>query len=298
MGNQSRLFAELWRERKSGRVYKDLLSADVNSKGVLDVDVVKGCASGMAANPGVGCYAACYAARIAKARGFDFSVAVTRTVQYDEQRKEIEAAVRAAPYGFFRIGTMGDPSHAWEDTVRTAEWLSAFARAVVITKHWAVASDEQLRRLIACHAVLNTSVSALDTAAELAHRVGQFNRFKSLGGDSVARIVSCHFNRNCAEGAARAAIQDALFLLRPVLDNPLRLTDAHRLVRDGIVNVVRIRDLTAVRTISLANPNTHIGHCSACPDLCGLSLDGVSKASPRPRDEAQLGLWNNHEATA
>ena len=65
-------------ERTPMRRYSNVLTADVNDKGVLDVDVVKGCTAGMNARPGSGCYGACYAAKIAKYRGIDFSVSVTR----------------------------------------------------------------------------------------------------------------------------------------------------------------------------------------------------------------------------
>ena len=49
--------------------YKPVLTASENLKGVLDVDTVKGCSSGMAAYPGTGCYGACYAATTAKQYG-------------------------------------------------------------------------------------------------------------------------------------------------------------------------------------------------------------------------------------
>jgi len=78
--------------------YRNLLTVDINNKGVLDVDVVKGCTSGIAAHGDKGCYQACYAATIAKFRGLDFSRAVVRTVQSHSQAKEIEKAVKNSPY--------------------------------------------------------------------------------------------------------------------------------------------------------------------------------------------------------
>ena len=94
------------------RLYGDMLTIDVNQKGVLDVDVVKGCTAGIAAHGEKGCYQACYAASIAKFRGIDFSRAVVRKVRNRAQAVMIERTVKAAPLGFFRIGTMGDPCHA------------------------------------------------------------------------------------------------------------------------------------------------------------------------------------------
>jgi hypothetical protein len=287
--DRTELFPDLVWPDKPLRRYGDLLTADVNNKGVLDVDTVKGCTAGMNARPGTGCYYACYAASIAKFRGIDFSVAVTRTVQSGAQRQAIEQAVASAPHGFFRIGTMGDPCHAWEETVRTVEWLSEFARPVIITKHWMRASDEQFQRLIACRTVLNTSVSALDTPAELAHRTREFYRFKVLGGDSVARVISCAFNRAHPEGARMGAIQDELFRLKPTLDNPLRVPRTYPLAVQGIISLTVTKDLEAERTISLENPATYLGHCRGCPDVCGIALVESRNVMPQAR---QMALWH------
>lgn len=270
------------------RSYRNVLTVDINEKGVLDVDTVKGCTAGMSARPKAGCYGGCYAAKIAKFRGLDFSKAVIRTVQSKSQARAIERQVAAAPRGFFRIGVMGDPCHAWEETVRTVEWLCEFARPVLITKHWRVASEGQLRRLMACGTALNTSISALDTTAELKHRRREFFRFKMLGGNSVARIVSCDFDASTPEGARMKDIQDDLFTLRPTLDNPLRVPRTHPLVASGVIRLALMKDLESKRTISLSNPETYIGHCAGCPDVCGLPRSKSEYQSPTQR---QPTLW-------
>lgn len=177
-----------------------------------------------------------------------------------------------APYGFFRIGVMGEPSLAWEDVVRTVEWLSVFARPVVVTKHWIRATNDQLRRLARVGTVLNTSVSALDTTAQLAHRITEFRRFVALGGDSVLRVVSCAFNREHPEGSRMALVQDELFRFRPIIDNPLRISRGHSLVVSRMVRLNVVKDLATYRTVSLFNPSTYLGHCSHCPEACGLAL--------------------------
>jgi len=269
--------------------YRNVLTVDVNQKGVLDVDTVKGCTAGMAARPGTGCYGGCYAAKIAKFRGLDFATAVTRRVFSRAQARAIEREVAAAPQGFFRIGVMGDPCHAWEETVSVVEWLTEFARPVVITKHWRVATDDQLKRLAECNTALNTSLSALDTPAELKHRRAQFFRFKLFGGNSVARIVSCDFNRENQEGAERGKVQDDLFTLRPTLDNPLRVPRTHPLVESGVIRVSVVKDLDSERTISLENPTTYVGHCAGCPDVCGIT--DRSKTAYQPPNPRQLNLW-------
>lgn len=272
------------------RIFSDELSATINDKGMLDVDVVKGCTIGMRTRPGTGCYGTCYAAALYKFRGFDFATSVVRTARTPESRRAIEDAVAQAPRGFFRIGTIGDPSHAWEETVNTVEWLSPFARPVIVTKHWMRATEEQYRRLVACHAVLNTSVSALDTDAELSYRLKEVRRFEMCGGDSVARVISCKFNREHPEGARMGEIQDRLFMLRPVLDNPLRVATTHPLVTSGVIHTVRVQDLNAVRTVSLENQETYLGHCSECPDVCGIALVETRHATVMPHRAMQLAF--------
>jgi hypothetical protein len=256
------------------RQFSNVLTATLNSKGVFDVDTVKGCTAGMAARPAAGCYDGCYAANIAKFRGIDFTVAVTRKVHSKTQARAIERAVANSPHGFFRVGTMGDPCHDWEETVDTIEWLADFARPVVITKHWMRLSDAQVKRLVACRTVLNTSISALDTAAELAYRKREFYRFKLSGGDSIARIVSCDFIRANPDGARMASVQDELFRLHPTIDNPLRVPKNHSLVVGGIIKLTAVKDLESVRAVSLSNNSTYLGHCSHCPDVCGVTLVG------------------------
>lgn len=271
------------------RPYGDLLTVDINQKGVLDVDVVKGCTAGIAAHGPKGCYQACYAANIANFRGIDFSRAVVRKVRETGQAQAIERAVKASPLGFFRIGTMGDPCHAWDETVSTVEWLAPFAVPIIITKHWKSASDDQLRRLVVCGAVINTSVSALDSAKHLARRVNEINRYRDMGGKSVARVVSCDFNLDDPIGAKMAETQERLFSMKPIIDNPLRVPSTHHLVQAGVIRVRKVKDLTATRTVSIhPDSQTYLGHCSGCTDLCGAGL--FEQADSRP-DSPQRQLF-------
>jgi hypothetical protein len=271
------------------RPYGDLLTVDVNQKGVLDVDVVKGCTYGIAAHGEKGCYQACYAATIAKFRGIEFSRAVVRTVRSKAQAKQIEKAVKASPLGFFRIGTMGDPCHSWDETVSTIEWLAPYAVPVIITKHWRRAGDDHLRRLIDCGAIINTSVSALDKAAHLARRVSEIHRYRDMGGTSVARVVSCDFNEADPVGKKMAEVQRRLLLITPMIDNPLRIPATHDLVRSGVVRLRKVKDLTAVRTISISpDSSTYLGHCSGCNDLCGAGLLGRPDVRPASRQRTMF----------
>jgi len=263
------------------REYADDLTIDINSKGVLDVDVVKGCTMGIKTHGEKGCYQGCYAAAIAKFRGIDFSKSVTRKVKNRSQAKHIEKRVKASPLGFFRIGTMGDPCHNWDATVETVQWLAPFAVPIIITKHWHKAEDHHLQALVKAGAIINTSVSALDAPKQLKHREKQIARYSEFGGQSIARIVSCDFNQENEEGSIKHKIQENLFLNPLVIDNPLRVKSSHELVTSGVIKTRKVVDLIAVRDISMpASSTTYVGHCDGCTELCGIGVRGVKTERP------------------
>ncbi len=267
--------------RTNLRAYSDRLTAEVNRKGVLDVDTVKGCPAVTTAHPH-GCYDACYAVRTAQFRGLDFSP-VSRRVFSAAHARAIEKTVKQAPHGFFRVGVMGDPSCDWPHTVRIVKWLTVFAVPVIVTKHWRPLPDGELVQLVESGAILNTSISALDSPAQLAHRRKEIRRYAALGGVSVARIVSCDFNLESHDGARLARIQTELFSdFTEVIDNPLRLRKSHPLVENGTVRVVSMPDLSSKPiSISLHRKDTYIGHCAGCVDVCGLRF--VRDDHPRPK---------------
>ena len=252
--------------------YGTKLTVNENQKGVLDVDTVKGCTLGMKARPGTGCYGACYANKIAQAYGQNFPVSVSRKPA-DDERHLIEKTIRKHPASWFRIGTMGDPCHDWQNTIEVCEWLHRIKQPIIITKHWRAVPDDLLEQFEGCRVVFNTSVSALDTPEELKHRLSEWRRLSSHGIKSILRVVSCKFGdtetgRNCD------AVQKELFELagKDVIDNPLRLTLTDQRVLDGDIIVQRRKDLSGLATISMFNPETYIGSCDMCPDQCGADV--------------------------
>lgn len=249
--------------------YKPVLTASENLKGVLDVDTVKGCYSGMAAYPGTGCYGACYAATTAHQYGRDFTVAVSRKPAPWSWRT-VWQQVRDFDANWYRIGTAGDPCHDWDNTVEVCELLKTTGKhPVIITKHWQKLTDEHLARLRDVGAVINTSVSALDTPAELRHRLKQIERVRSAGIKSVARVVSCNFGTT-EWGNYRRKLQDELLTLSPMIDNPLRIPKTDQRVIDGHLIVDRVAGAVGGgKTISLHKPDVYLGHCSGCIDQCG-----------------------------
>jgi hypothetical protein len=92
-------------------------------------------------------------------------------------------------------------------------------------------------------------------------------------------------------GAEMDRIQDRLLAMRPVIDNPLRIPSTNNLVRAGVIRVRKVRDLSAVRTVSIAEQSpTYLGHCSGCSELCGAGL--LDKADVRP-DSPQGELFGD-----
>ena len=252
------------------RYYLPKLTLVVNRKGVLDLDTVKGCALGMQAHPGGGCYGCCYAAKTAKLYGMNFSISVSRKADGNELAK-IKTKIERSPLPFVRTGNMGDPCHDWEWTAEVAEEIGDIKPFIVITKHWIECPDDILERLGGAGAILNTSISPLDSEAERDHRLAQYNRYKSMG-KSILRIVSCDFVESHPIGASLMKVQDNLFQNDKIIDNPLRITKRYPLLLDGIIRAELIPDLNSKSLISRFNPKTYIGKCDDCPDLCGVVL--------------------------
>lgn len=258
------------------RKYGHVLTVTENGKGCLDVDTVKGCARGMAAYPDGGCYGECYAAKTAARYGIDFTTSVSRRIQGREHRGTLIRMMNGIPASWYRVGTAGDPSHDWSGTLSSLRALRhAKKTPVIVTKHWAVMSDADMASLRDLGAVVNTSISALDTDAELKHRIGQRDRLRDGGVTSVCRVVTCDFRS--PEMRDR---QDSLLSLAPVIDNPLRATKDHPLVRSGEIRLTRRGgSVGGGKLVSLHHPFVYIGQCATCPDQCGVPKGGESMAA-------------------
>lgn len=259
------------------RLYKPILTAVENQKGVLDVDTVKGCTLGMAARPEGGCYGECYANKIAIQYGIDFTVSVSRKLT-TWNKTDIFCAVRDHPNYWYRIGTAGEPCHDWENTLEVCEWLQPTGKTpVIITKHWIPLSDSQIARFKTIGAVFNTSVSGIDTDAQLKYRVAQINRLKDAGVRSVARVVSCNYGTS--EWAANAQKkQDYLMTLAPIIDNPLRAYKSNPHVVNGDIILSRREDAVGGgKLVSLHSDDIYLGTCHKCPDQCGVPSSNREK---------------------
>lgn len=254
----------------NGRLYRPFLTASENEKGVLDVDTVKGCTIGMRVRPDGGCYGECYAAKTAARYGIDFGTSVSRKLT-PFNRVEIFCTVRDYYASWYRIGTAGDPCHDWENTLEVCEYLKDTGKVpVIITKHWIALTDEQITRLKAVKAVVNSSTSGLDTDAETKHRVKQIERLKAAEVESVNRVVSCEYG-DTEWAIERKAKQDYLLSILPVIDNPLRAPTNNKHATKGDIRLTRIDDaIGGGKFVSLHRGDIYLGKCDKCPDQCGV----------------------------
>lgn len=263
------------------RQYLPVLTAVENTKGVLDVDTVKGCTMGMRANPGTGCYGACYAAQIADRYGIDFASSVTRLADRATM-DAVFSAVRAHPTHWYRIGTAGDPCHDWNHTVAVCEVLERTGKIpVIITKHWIPLSDQHLSTLQRLGAVVNTSTSGLDSDAETTHRLRQIERVRSAGVRSINRIVTCEYSLTTEWSRRCNEKQQRLLQITPMLDNPLRPGLSHPRVLSGELLVTTRADAVGGgKHVSLHDNQVYLGKCPACPDQCGVGRSSMAKTVP------------------
>jgi hypothetical protein len=252
------------------RQYHDSITASVNAKGCMDVDTVKGCTEGMRQEGG--CYGECYAAKIATRYGIAFEHSVSRGfVDRWQHRDILVRQLRMHPLTWYRIGVMGDPSHAWDHTLTVIRHLRpAEKTAVIVTKHWRTLSDDHISQLLELDVVVHTSTSGLDTEAQTRHRVGQYERLKHYGVRSANRVVTCAF-ADTEWGREGQRRQDYLLTLGPVIDTPLRLQSTNpRVVSGDLLTTRRTDALGGGTLLSLHDPDVFLGNCADCPDQCGV----------------------------
>lgn len=270
------------------RKFLNVITASVNGKGVLDVDTVKGCTLGMRAYPKGGCYGECYAYKNANTYGFDFNISVSRQFMGREHKGTIIKAMNAQPVGWYRIGTAGDPCHDWTHTVAICWALWHTHKVpVIITKHWETLEDWQIEKLLHLRAVVNTSVSGMDTDRELAHRVGQLARLRRAGIRSVCRVVTCRYGESAWARECREK-QAFLLSLAPVIDNPLRARkNSPRVLAGDIMVSTRGESIGGGKTVSVNDPAAYLGTCRACPDQCGVNYSII------PNFNEERSLYEN-----
>lgn len=262
------------------REYSTKISLTKNTRGVYSLDPTMGCASGTA-NSKLGCYNDCYAVKMSRAYGYDFNKTVLRDFKSESHRIKTIREIEKIPLPFVRMGTMGDPSEFWEHTLKicrainTTHQFSLFntvsKQIVIITKHWTNLTEAQLHELAGFNLCINTSVSALDDLRQLNNALEQYEKLK-LYCKSILRIVSADFNLENEHGARLAKIQTELFKRSSTLDTVLRVGKNNPFVTDGVIKIKRMNFMGNKQYLSKFNKKTYVGKCSACLEMCGVTL--------------------------
>ena len=251
------------------RIYSDKIALVKNSRGVWDLDTIKGCYYGTVENPN-GCYDSCYAVRLAKRSGVNFSIPVKRHFTNRSHLKEIVNQLKNIDMPFVRIGTDGDPSHYWNHTFDIIKKIRpACNNIVIITKHWNPIPNNFAKNLNGIY--VNTSISALDSPAQIKYRLAEYEHLKSFCY-SILRVNTCKFNINNPIGKAFNDMQLKLLDNENVLDTILRFSKNHNLVKSSVVIIDKTKYLKSEVYASVNDNDTYFGACDKCPELCGVGM--------------------------
>jgi len=230
-----------------------------NFRGVWDLDPFKGCTNAKT-NNNKGCYGICYAAKIAKSRGYDFSDVVKRYFINNKHFYKIKTKLEKIP--FVRLGVMCDPSFDWEHTLNIIDKIRPYQKNIVIvTKHWNILTPKQINRVKGL--IINTSICALDSEEQRNMRLCEYNRLKKYC-KSVLRVNTADFN-----DLELNEIQNRLLNNINIIDNILRFPKNHELVKKGVINIKKYKFLNTFVYASKHNEKTFFSYCDSCLDFCG-----------------------------
>jgi len=263
------------------REYKNIISLSKNGRGIWDLDTIKGCKSGLDENPN-GCYNDCYAYKTAKRYGIDFGKSINRFFINNLHRNLIVNQIERIDMPFIRIGCSGDPSEDWEHTINIIKQIkensqlslfdiSSKKQIVIITRHWNILTDDQLKEISKFNICINTSVSALDNANLINKSIEQYNRLKPYC-KSVLRIVSCDFNENNKQGKEMAETQRKLFKNDLTIDTVFRPSKNNIFVKNEIIKIKKMGFMKSKTLVSKYNKKTFLGKCENCLEMCGLNI--------------------------
>lgn len=201
----------------------------------LTTDVVVGCLPASHV-----CYGSCFAARESYRLGVDFGVRVENTL--DEPLFRADLVQLPTRQRYLRNGWHSDPSWRWDLAARIATVIHDERKhTVFVTKLFRAIPPDVLPRLIAARAELRISVSALDTDAQLRHRLETAVAYRDAGGLAIPVVVTTRFRE-----ASLNAKQDAIvrFLRErdvPGAENSLRF--------DPTAPIARLFETEAARPV-------------------------------------------------
>jgi hypothetical protein len=263
------------------RTYKTTISLSKNGRGIWDLDTIKGCNSGLLENP-KGCYNDCYAFKTAKRYGIDFSKSIERYFENEQHRLQIVRQIEKIDMPFIRIGCAGDPSENWEHTINIIKQLkensqlslfdiSSKKQIVIITRHWNLLTDLQLKELLKYNVCINTSVSALDNDKLIKTALNEYNRLKPYC-KSILRVVTANFNLGNKVGLQMSKIQNELLNNKNVIDTVFRPSSKNEFVLNNIIQVKKMAFMKSKTLVSKFNKKAFLGKCENCLEMCGLNV--------------------------
>lgn len=262
--------------------FSKVISLTKNSRGIYGFDTSIGCKSGME-NENGGCYNDCYAAKSAKIYGYDFTKTILRNFKNESHRREILNNINRVKLDFIRIGCSGDPSENWNHAIGIIKQIDTCNKQIVIiTRHWTLLNDEQLKYFATINVCVNTSVSALDKPELIERSLTQYYNLKTYC-KSILRIISCDFNLDNPIGHKMFKIQSELFKNKDVIDTVFRPSRTNRFVLDGIVNISKGSFMGKSAIVSKYNKKTYTGKCSNCLEMCGVNIKIENQLHPDKR---------------
>jgi len=259
-------------------------------------DVVRGCVG--ARREAGGCYGSCYAMKMARMAGVDFSTPVPMILD----SAALKRSLKRCKQRWIRVGVSGDPSLDWEKTVQVCELIHEAGKIpVVITKGWKMISEGQLVSFRRQGTILHVSISGLDGWKLVNDRLDLIARYREAGGTPVIRLISAPFTGNKEEGIGYegkpAWLQDQIITWArlykvPILETPLRTFSTSRYVQDGTIDSERLEkhvspisgkfdgQLSAGRTISGLRTGYCDTTCDKCPNQCMTTTTTDPRALP------------------
>lgn len=183
----------------------------------LTTDVCVGC---LPANQV--CYGSCFAARESFRLGVDFAIRVENLL--DETRFAADLASLPARQRYLRNGWHSDPSWRWGLAARVAELIreAEGRHTSFVTKAFTKLAPEVMARLVAVNAELRVSVSAMDTDAQLAHRLRTAVAYQQAGGLAIPVLVSTTYRNPALNEKQDEIVQFLLAHDIPGAENSLR----------------------------------------------------------------------------
>ena len=247
--------------------YTEYITLSKNNRGCWDLDPFKGCTLGKS-NGSKGCYGVCYAAKIAKFRGYDFNKVITRNFKDEAHLKSIGNKI--SKLEFLRMGVSCDPSYDWDHTISIIEKIKPFIEAkriVIVTKHINKLTDKQILKLKGL--TINTSISALDGINNMDlinYRLKQYSRLKKYT-NSILRVNTAKFINMYLED-----LQLTLLDNDNVINTILRIPKSNIMVKNGTLEVAKVDFLGSETYASIFDTNTYFGNCDKCIEKCGLAF--------------------------